>query len=265
MPFEKTGKRLHKIDILRNGKVRLSFSDKNIVLSKDAFTNFFLYEGKEVTAKELSEMEKEGALDELLRYGKRIASKGAYSSYEIKEKLYQKNPKTAAKVFQNLIDSGFIDDKMLAQDIFEVRLSEGYGEERIKRELLSKKHIDPEIIASLDSSNLSKKEAKDLLPLYEKKYSSSSNQERREKIKMALLRRGFSEKEINESLSLISSLPASKEVFNATKEARSFYRHYGRKYNGKELDNRVVMALLRKGYTRKTIAKAMEDMKDGSC
>ena len=147
MPFGKTGKRLHKIEVLRNGKVRLSFSDKNIVLSKDAFTNFFLYEGKEVTAKELSEMEKEGALDELLRYGKRIASKGAYSSYEIKEKLYQKNPKTAAKVFQNLIDSGFIDDKMLAQDIFEVRLSEGYGEERIKRELLSKKHIDPEIIA----------------------------------------------------------------------------------------------------------------------
>ena len=265
MPFEKTGKRLHKIDILRNGKVRLSFSDKNIVLSKDAFTNFFLYEGKEVTPKELTEMERESALDELLRYGKRMASKGAYSSYEIKEKLYQKNPKNAAKVLRNLIDDGFIDDEALARDIFEVRLAEGYGEERIKRELLLKKHIDPRIIASLDSSNLSKKGVKDLLPLYEKKYSSYSNKERKETIKMALLRRGFPEKEINESLSLLSPLPTSKETFNAAKEARTFYRRYERKYNGKELDNRVVMALLRKGYTKATIAQAMEEMKDGSC
>lgn len=265
MPYEKTGKRLNKIEVLRNGKIRLSFVGKDIVVSKDTFTNHFLYEGKEVEAKEIFEIEKESSLDELYRYGKKLAVRGAYSSYEIKEKLFAKNQKNAAKVHLKLMNEGFIDDKTLAEDLFEAKFMNGYGEERIKRELLLKKHIDPKIVNSLEANDVSKKGAKDLLPFYEKKYASSSNNERREKIKLALLRRGFSEKEIGEALSNLGRMAAPLETKNATREATAFYRRYQRKYNGRELFNRVEMALLRKGYDRKTIQKALEEIKDGSC
>ena len=264
MPYGKTGKRLHKIDILRNGKLRLSFSGKELVVSKDTFTNHFLYEGKDVSAQEIFQLEKENSMDDLFRYGKRLALRGAYSSFEMKEKLFAKNPKNAAKVLLNLINEGFIDDKRLAHDIFETKLLRGYGEERIKRELLLEKHIDVGIVNSLDAKKLDKKEARDLIPLYEKKYASCSNKERREKIKLSLLRRGFSEKDIDSALSELSPIPNSLETKNAICEAGVFYRRYQRKYNGKELYYHLEMALLRKGYDKRAIQKALEEIKDGS-
>lgn len=265
MPYEKTGKRLNKIEVLRNGKIRLSFAGKELLVSKDTFTNHFLYEGKEVKAKEIFEIEQESSLDELYRYGRKLAVRGSYSSYEIKEKLFAKNPKNAAKVHLKLMNEGFIDDKTLSEDLFETKLMNGYGEERIKRELLLKKHIDPKIVNSLEANGLSKKTARDLLPFYEKKYARGSSKERAEKIKLALLRRGFSEKEIGEALSNLSHISIPLETKNAAREATAFYRRYQRKYNGRELFNRVEMALLRKGYDKKTILKALEEIKDGSC
>lgn len=264
MPYVKTGKKIEKIEPLKNGKIRLSFANGTITISKDVYTSHYLYQGKEIEGREYYSLIKESELDSLYQYAKRIAVKGAYSSYEIKGKLYKKDEKNYLKVFDRLVREGLIDDSEYAKEYFEEKLKRGYGEERIKNELSVLKHVDQKIIDKLKTDGLTRVSAVSLIPLYEKKYASLPLEAKKQKTKMALIRRGFSISEIEMALPKLRVIKLKEEQEMIAKDVLKYHRLYKRKYNGRDLYIRMRTALSKKGYTNSAIEKAMEEYEDGS-
>lgn len=263
MPYVKTGKKIEKIEPLKNGKIRLSFANGAITISKDVYTSHYLYQGKEIEGREYYSLIKESELDSLYQYAKRIAIKGAYSSYEIKGKLYKKDEKNYLKVFDRLVRECLIDDSEYAKEYFEEKLKRGYGEERIKNELSVLKHVDQKIIDKLKTDGLTRVSAVSLIPLYEKKYASLPLEAKKQKTKMALIRRGFSISEIEMALPKLRVIKLKEEKEMIAKDVLKYHRLYKRKYNGRDLYIRMRTALSKKGYTNSAIEKAMEEYEDG--
>lgn len=263
MPSGKTGKRIEKVVFLPKGQIKVSFEKEEFLLSKDVYTSHFLYEGKELPFEEIATLKKEMAMDGLYRYGKRIAAKGCYSSYEVLQKLEKKNPSQSGAVYSRLEKEGFFNDKELAKDYFEALLSKGYGEKRAKDTLLLKKRIAPEIIFSLHKEEVASLSPKDLLPLYEKKYKDLPYDAKRRKVIDSLLRRGFGQDEIDAALPYLEHPPKERALLSAKKDLASFESRYRKKYNGRELSERLRVALLRKGHSKEIIKEVMEEKKDG--
>lgn len=263
MPSERTGKRIEKVAFLPKGQIKVSFEKEEFLLSKDVYTSHFLYEGKEVPFEEIASLKKEMAMDGLYRYGKGIASKGCYSSYEVLQKLEKKDPLHSGAVYSRLEKEGFFNDKELAKDYFEALLSKGYGEKRVKDTLLLKKRIAPEIVFSLRKEEVASLSPKDLLPLYEKKYKDLPFESKRRKVIDSLLRRGFDQNEINAALPYLEHPSKETALLSAQKDLASFERRYRKKYNGRELSDKLRIALHRRGHSKEIIKEVMEEKKDG--
>lgn len=263
MPSGKIGKRVEKVALLPKGQIKVSFGKEELLLSKDVYTGHFLYEGKELPSGEIAILKKEMAMDGLYRYGKRIASKGGYSSYEVLQKLEKKDPSQSGPVYSRLEKEGFFNDKELAKDYFEILLSKGYGEKRAKDTLLLKKHIAPDIVLSLSKEGVNSLSPRELLPLYEKKYKGLPFEAKRRKVLDSLLRRGYSQSEIDEALPYLERPSKEISLLSARKDLASFERSYSKKYNGRELSEKLRMALLRRGHSKEIIKEVMEEKKDG--
>ncbi len=264
MPSAKTGKKILKVSPLKNKKIRLVFSDGSVDVSSDIFTSHFLYEGKEVTGREYYSILREVKMDALYQYGKRLALKRAHSSYEIKGKLFKKDEKYAYAVYERLEKEGFLDEREFIANYFQDKLFHGYGEERIKYELLNIKHVSKQALATANIDGLERISAASLLPLYEKRYAALPYKAKKEKIKMALIRRGFCENEVKEALGKMRLMNLNEESDLIKKDARKCFRLYERKYNGHELLLKVRSALMRKGYSNYAISQIMEEYENGS-
>ncbi len=264
MPSAKTGKKILNVSPLKNKKIRLVFPDGPIDVSSDIFTSHFLYAGKEVPNKEYYVILCEAKTDALYQYGKRLALKHTHSSYEIKEKLFEKDEKYAYAVYERLEKEGMLDEEEFIVNYFQDKLFHGYGEERIKYELLNLKRVSKQTLAEANIEDLERVSASSLVPLYEKRYAALPYKAKKEKIKMALIRRGFCENEVKEALGKLRLMDLSEESNLIKKDARKCFRLYERKYNGRELLLKVRSALMRKGYGNYAINQIMEEYENGS-
>ena len=83
--------KIKKIKILKN-KVTVCFDDQNkIELDKSVYTEFYLYVGKEVSKKEIKQIEDYNLNAALMNYALKIRQKSLYSEY----KMRHTNPKHA--------------------------------------------------------------------------------------------------------------------------------------------------------------------------
>ena len=80
---------IKKIKVLKN-KVVITFEDRKLELDKEIYTNFYLYEGKDVSVKEFNKINEYNNISALLKYALRIRAKSIYSEYQMREKLYAK-------------------------------------------------------------------------------------------------------------------------------------------------------------------------------
>lgn len=234
----------------------LLIGEEKLLLSKDLYTEFYLYEGKELSEEEYRKIKKGLQNDALYAYGKRLLMRGRYSESECRKKLYEKDGEHAKAVFLRLKEEGFFDDRALALDYKEMKEAEGYGEKRIKEELLHKKGIAPEIIASL---RFEEGGAKRLLPALEKRYHDEPLPQKKTHIERALLYRGFPSNEIKPLLRGLEGPGREKEEEALKKELESVYRRYKTRYNGKELSRRLYLALLRKGFKAEMIDETLKE------
>ena len=108
-----------KIKILKS-KVNISLDNgKKLSIDKDVFTNFYLYEGKELSNDEYKKVVDLNNSNKLLQYALKLRSKSLYSEYKMREKLYKKeaNKKSVDKVIKILKGYDLIDDKAYASDL----------------------------------------------------------------------------------------------------------------------------------------------------
>ena len=251
--------KITKIKILKN-KVNISFDNSNkLSIDKEVFTNFYLYEGKELTKEEYKSILELNDTNKLLQYALKLRSKAIYSEYKLREKLYSKeaSKRSVDKVIKILKGYDLIDDKAYASDLVEYYNSLNYGENKIKTKL-SEKGIFKEIVDKTKFPiSIEKKKANYLLPKLEKKYDKYNASSKKSHIYNAYLLEGYSKDIASEMTSKIKSPNQKDELDKLKSDYLKTKTRLERKYKGKELKQKILSSLLTKGYKMNDILKVL--------
>jgi 1,2-diacylglycerol 3-alpha-glucosyltransferase len=251
--------KITKIKILKN-KVNISFDNANkLSIDKEVFTNFYLYEGKELSKEEYKSILELNDTNKLLQYALKLRSKSIYSEYKLREKLYSKeaSKRSVDKVIKILKGYDLIDDKAYASDLVEYYNSLNYGENKIKTKL-AEKGIFKEIVDKMKFPiSIEKKKANNLLPKLEKKYDKYNASSRKSHIYNAYILEGYSKDLASEMMSKIKSPNQKDELDKLKKDYLKTKSRLERKYKGKELKQKILSSLLTKGYKMNDILKVL--------
>lgn len=254
--------KIKKIKILKS-KVVINFGNEKLELDKEVYPNFYLYEGKEISKKEYSQIKEYNNVSIFLKYALKIRAKSIYSEFQIREKLYNKgaNKKEVDKVIKILKQYDLVDDRAFAYDLMEYYNSKNYGENKIKRKLSEKGIFSNQIDKLSFPISIEKQKAKRLLPKLEKKYEKYNYSQRRSHIYNAYLSEGFSEDIGKAMTQQIKEANPKEENEKLKKDFDKVYLRHKRKYQGKELKQKTINSLLQKGYRLNDILKLMEGRK----
>ena len=220
-----------------------------ILITKDVYLRHYFYVGKVFSRKEIEEIKKELRLQDLYKYGLMLLKRGAYSSFEIHERLLAKsgnNYNDADAALKLLIENNLINDRLFAENFLDSKAnSPSYGNERIKDELLNFKHLDSGIVESLVFP--SENERAEALMKRFLRQNNDSYQEKKRKLWELLNKYGYEKGTI---ASLIESLnfDDEEENENRKKALEKALRLYASRYEEKELKRRCYNYLLQKGY-----------------
>lgn len=248
-----------KIKILKS-KVNISLDNgKKLSIDKDVFTNFYLYEGKELSNDEYKKIMDLNNSNKLLQYALKLRSKSLYSEYKMREKLYKKeaNKKSVDKVIKILKGYDLIDDKAYASDLVEYYNSLNYGENKIKTKL-SEKGVFKEVIDKIKFPlSIEKKKANNLFPKLERKYDKYNASQKKQHLYNAYLLEGFSRDIASEMISKIKESNQKEELDKLKLDYQKAKARLERKYKGKELRQKILSNLLAKGYKMNDILKVL--------
>ena len=260
MPSKSTGKTILKIKINKKDIV-ISFTDRSKErLSKEVLASYYLYEGKTLSHKDISEMKNYSAVASLMKYALSLLKKGHYSEWKMREKLYAKEAKKSDvdRVIKSLKNNDLINDKMLAEDLIEYGNERNLGKNKIINEL-SQKGIFEDVIAKYRfSSSLEKKKALANLSKLEKKYDRYPHEQKKQHIYRGLISLGFDSDIASEVLNRISMPKQKEEKDKLERDFQKVLFSLKRKYEGNELKNKVVTSLRGKGYKVKDILNQWE-------
>ncbi len=263
---KQTGNAIKEIKKKSSTVVVILSNGEKLKLSHSSYTEFRLYEGKELGEEELASLlsyEKEG---EFYDYALRLLGKDNYTVSAITNKLLSKgaDAKQTSSIIERLKKEDLLDDeryaKVFVEDIAELRC---LGKNKILAEL-KHKGIDEGILSKLEFPEEKEFErACTAASLLDKKYAKAANGAKKDKAIRALITRGFSydvaSRAIEEKLT-----PNDKEE-EKSRLLRDFelaYARYSRKYEGKKIYESVIKSLLRKGYDYDDISSLIVKKKE---
>ena len=253
--------KIKKIKILKN-KVVITFSDNDekMEINKDIFVNFYLYEGKEISNKELKEIKNQNDSFSYLAYAFKLRQKSLYSEYKMREKLYDKgaNKEQVDYVIKVLKQNDLIDDDAFIEDFIEYYNSLNYGKNKIKTKLLEKGIFQERIDKIKFPVTIERKKAKNILPKLERKYEKYNDKQKKQHIYQAYISNGFDNDIAMEMLEEVKDNNPKEENKKLERDFDKIYLRYKKKYNKKELRNKVLMALVNKGYKMKDVINLIE-------
>lgn len=266
MSGKQTGKTIKEIKKKSSCVVVLLSDGDKLKLSHSSYTEFRLYEGKELSEEELvrlSSYEKQG---EFYDYALHLLGKDNYTASSISKKLLSKgaSDKQISSILERLKKEDLLNDeryaKVFVEDVAELRC---FGKNKSLAELRAK-GIDGEILSKLVFPEEKEYERACMAAsLLDKKYSKASNGAKKDKAIRALIARGFTydiaAKAVEEKLT-----PNDKED-EKNRLSRDFelaYARYSYKYEGKKVYEAVIKNLLRKGYDYEDISSLIMRKKE---
>lgn len=244
----------------RNHFYLIKASSYSFLLDENAFTNHFLYVGKELDQEEIKRLKEESSTSELASYAISLLARNRYSTHELKEKLLKKNPSNKAvfATIKQLEQYSLLDDASYAYDYKEEKERTLYGKKRILDELRYKKGISPSILNSL-SFQKEKENAKKVVEMSARSLEALPYLSKKQKVQSLLTRRGFEEEAISYALNSINQeeSPIVNERFE--KVAKAALESYRKRYNSSyELKGHLYAFLKRKGYSNEQIESFLE-------
>ena len=252
--------KIKKIKILKN-KVIVTFDDEKLELDKEVYPNFYLYEGKDIDKKEYNKIKEFNNVSSYLKYAMKIRSKAIYTEYQIREKLYNKEASKVEvdKVISIMKGYDLIDDKAFIEDYVEYCNSLNYGKNKIINKLKDKGIFDDKLSKINFPINVERKKAKALLPKLEKKYDKYSYSLKKQHIYNGLISNGF-DKDIALEMTntLKEPLNNKEELKKLEKDCEKAYIRLSRKYQKKELKQKIMQSLLQKGYKMNDVISVLE-------
>ena len=262
MPSRKTGKSIITKIQKKPGKIQVYFGKEKIELSLNAFTEFRLFEGKEVTQAEKSKMLSYSEMDADYAYALGLLGRKAYTEMELRQKLIANgaSEESRRKIVKLLKQHGYLDDEEYAQTYAEEAMEiKCYGRKRILYELQNK-GIDEKILQKLRFPQEKEKEASErAFKTYLVRFHSFPKRKKQEKMRRALYERGFDEELINYWIQRIPDGDPALEEDRLRKEYEKTKLSYSRKYEGRALKERLIASLMKKGYPYDEIKEIMEE------
>ena len=267
MPSANTGsKKIKSIKVYKDHVTLSFFKGEQLKISKEAFLSSYLYEGKNVSKKELDSLKDITAMSGLLNYALSIVSKKHISEKDMLNKLMAKenNFAMAKNVIKMLKNNDLIDDKAYMEDLIIWDNERNYGVNKIIKHLKDKGIPESLINKASFPTSLEKKKAKSLLPKLEKKYSRYSFANQKRHIYQALLSQGYSVEVAKEVVELVKGHDEKSERVLLKKDYEKVRARYEKKYHGYQLKQKIYSYLLNKGYKYQDINKVLEleDFKD---
>ena len=264
MPSKNTGKVISKIKINKKNAV-ISFTDRSkLDLSTEVVANFYLYEGKLVSNKELKQIKEFSESASLLKYAFSLIRKRHYSEWKMREKLYAKEGKkqNVDKVIKTLKNADLIDDAALAEDLKCYLEEKNYGKNKIINEL-NDEGIFEEVIKKLKFPLTNeRKKALNNLPKLERKYEKYSYEQKKQHIYGALISLGFDSDIALSALDKMKAKNNKDENEKLDKDYQKAIRKYKSKYIGRELKEKIISSLRSKGYKMSDILRKCENVYD---
>ena len=251
---------IKKIKILKNKVSIILDNGDKLSIDKEVYTNFYLYEGKDLSKKELDEINSLNNTSKLLQYALRIRSKAIYSEYQMREKLYNKeaSKKDVDKVIKTLKQYDLIDDDAYAYDLIEYYNSLNYGKNKIIHKLSDKGIFDETINKIEFPVSIEKKKASNILNKLEKKYEKYNYSQKKSHIYNAYLQLGFDNDIASEMINKIKESSPIEENEKLKSDYQKVKIRLERKYKGQELRQKIIQNLMQKGYRLNDIVKIVK-------
>lgn len=255
MRQDNTGNTITSIEIKKK-KIVVSFaSGQSLHLSSDQYTQDYFYVGKEINQKKLDELVLATKTQPLIDYGFRLLSKGRYSEYQVREKLYKREalkPQVDEVIFR-LKSAHLIDDESLLKDWVDHFQKRGYGLRVIKTKL-QEKGFFPHLIETIQiDEKLERESIERLIQQSVKKYQRLSERDRKQKITTMLLQRGYDSKAYQSTLQAIPGFTTEQNTANLKEAFDKALRMFQSRFVGREREEKIINFLLRKGYTYSNI------------
>jgi SOS response regulatory protein OraA/RecX len=264
VPSGNTGKIIQTIAVKKK-IIELTFLDGDTLeLSPDIYTQNYYYIGKVLDPKTIESLQQASQLEPLLQYAFNLLSKGKYSEYQVREKLYRREAKKyqVEAIIERLKQAHLIDDETLIKEWVNYYQQRHYGPKWIEEKMYQKGFSQTLIKALPNQAHTELAAIEVLLPKLVKKYAHLSMQDRQHTIKGRLLTRGFSARAIAQALSALPEVDLEQELANLEKVYAKIHARLMRRYEGKALQEKIINFLLRKGYNYANIKRLLKESPD---
>lgn len=252
------------IEILKVTKDKKKFivetNEKEYKFSEDVIVEHMVLKGKSFTENEFKKIIKANEVDELFNKTLNFISYQQRSEYEIYSYLKEKGASDSDihKIIKKLKDFGYIDDKTLANYLFDYTVRTHKGPRALEKKL-HEKRIDNE--TSIEVVN---KYTEDIeIDVIEEVLKSilKKNQDKPVKVQKMhayekLVRDGFNMDSINRALSKVDFIDNSLEQL--PKEIEKLNYKYRDLENNKKRE-KIIASLMRKGYEYSQVTKYLND------
>jgi SOS response regulatory protein OraA/RecX len=262
---DNTGNIISSIDIKKKKIVVTFTSGHCLTLSSDQYTQDYFYVGKVIDDKKVEELSQSSKTQPFIDYGFRLLSKGRYTEYQIREKLYKREAlkPQVDEVISRLKLAHLIDDASLLKDWVHHFQKRGYGLRVIKTKL-HEKGFFPHLLETIQIDNdIERDSVSRLIDQSLKKYQRLSERERKQKITTLLLQRGYESKAYHSTLETIPSLTKEQADTNLKEAFDKAMRMFQLRFTGRERDEKIINFLLRKGYNYTNIVGFIKESKHG--
>ena len=262
MPSVNTGKNKIKSIKIYKDHVTLSFAKREkLQISKDAYLSSYLYEGKNLSNKEIDKLKEITALSSLYNFALSLVAKRRYSERKMFEKLKAKEDNKTAiiAVINKLIANGLIDDKTYMMDLINWDEERKFGKNKIIKHLKEQGIPDSLVSKARFSSANELKKANLLLPNLENKYDHYAFEGKKKHIFNALISQGYDIETAKQVCGDTKKDKPSKEKEKLLKDYQKIKKRYENKYEGYELNKKIYAALANKGYKHSEIKTVLEE------
>lgn len=252
--------KIKKIKILKN-KVTVSFDDQNkIELDKSVYTEFYLYVGKEVSKKEIKQIEDYNLNAALMNYALKIRQKSLYSEYKMREKLYDKggNKKTVDYVIKMMKAHDLIDDQAFIEEHIEYYNDLNYGKNKIIHKLMDKGIFEEKLEKINFPVSIERKKANNIFDKMVRKYDKYNDSQKKRHIYEGYLSQGFDIDIAREMSEKVKSSNPKEENKKLESDFNKAYERFKKKYSKKEIKSKLIAYLASKGYKIGDIIKMIE-------
>ncbi|MGT2772093.1 recombination regulator RecX [Streptococcus marimammalium] len=239
---------------------------EQLYITEDTIVRFMLTKNKSINEKELEEIKNFAQFS----YGKNLAiyllSFKLRTEREVFDYLVKHDIKKTSipTIIQQLKEENWLNDQKYIETFIEQSLKSGNKGPYILTQKLKQKGLDEKIIEQTiekyDFTEVAEKTAQKLLRKYESRLPVNAL---KDKITQSLTTKGFSYTDAKIAFDTLTI--ENDDENDATliqKETEKQYRKYSRRYDGYELKQKLMQALVRKGFDYDRIKTVLRDYLD---